>query len=192
VECAIRIIDHGNPAGRLFSEDEIKQALIRRELVESVVLLMPPPLEGETSTTKISSTTISHQHTHHSTGKQYILDNRTATTQAWLEAQDGHLLYVFTAPLPLYCGWLYHQHHRLSSSTTDANTASTPSLSTGDMAKQHAPVVAAPALLLFGMTIPRTCCRRSSRKKRAGETLPPPTPPSDDPFTFRRHYGSRQ
>jgi hypothetical protein len=102
--------NHQNPHGpgaSLYTEQEIKEALIRRELVETIVL-KPPVVEGggESSTTPTSTQASqaasqhrSQQASHPRLGSD-ILENRTVPNAAWLETQDGHLLYLFTAPLP--------------------------------------------------------------------------------------------
>jgi hypothetical protein len=161
--------NHGNPAGAsLFSEDEIKQALIRRELVETVVLLPP---EGEPSTsipTKQQPRLGSN-----------VLDNRAVPTQAWLETQDGHLLYLFTAPLPFVTDVVEPSSSTTSTNaeTTDTATTTTPSLSVSDSGTSSVAVAAPTPAPAFGMTIPRYLLPAVVEEEANTESLPPPPPP---------------
>jgi hypothetical protein len=85
---------HGQGAFR-WTEDDIRAVLIRRELVETVVL----PQEGETSASSSSSSSSSSTMPPPQLGSN-LLDDRTVTTPTWLVTQDEKRLYLFTAPLP--------------------------------------------------------------------------------------------
>jgi hypothetical protein len=109
-------LQHRNHAGQAgpgggtaskWTELEIRAALIRRELVETVALV-PPQQEGEPSmaTSSLTATSSSSSPSSPSTSRPLgsnLLDhsNRTVPTTAWLEIKtpNGLRLYRFTAPL---------------------------------------------------------------------------------------------
>jgi hypothetical protein len=103
------ILDHQSPqhpqhgqGANGWTKDKIRAVLIRRALVETIVLLQE---QGETSASSSSSTMPPPR-----LGSN-LLDDRTVSTPTWLETQDGKRLYIFTAPLPF-----------VPSSTTDTDS----------------------------------------------------------------------
>jgi hypothetical protein len=71
-----------NPhAPSIWTLDEIRANLIRRELVD----VEPLTMDKQSSQPRIFGSN--------------LLDNRAVATRAWLETPDGHLLYLLTAPL---------------------------------------------------------------------------------------------
>jgi hypothetical protein len=83
----------------IWTVDEIRAALIRRELVdvETVVLVTQEEEQKQTIQT-IPARQQQPPQQQRRLGSN-LLDNRTVPARAWLETQDGHLLYLFAAPL---------------------------------------------------------------------------------------------
>jgi hypothetical protein len=84
----------GGPNSR-WTNDEIRASLIRRELLETVVL----PSTTNTSTT--TTNRMPHPHSPHKPEDSVnLLEDHTVSSPVWLETPDGQRLYLFTAPLP--------------------------------------------------------------------------------------------
>jgi hypothetical protein len=80
----------------IWTVDEIRAALIRRELVDVETVALGTQEEEQKQT--IQTIPPRQQQQRRRLGSN-LLDNRTVPARTWLETQDGHLLYLFAAPL---------------------------------------------------------------------------------------------